>query len=428
MSESRPRPAIDVRAGAYLPDEIRTLRLPPLVPVAQVVPPTTIVDPRRAARDALAPALAERVRAGGRVGLALGSRGLGAYRDLVAGAIDALRAAGLDVFLLPAMGSHGGGTPEGQTKVLRDYGLTELGASVEAADETRVVGRLGDGTPVHASEVAIRADAIVVLNRVKSHTGFRGPVESGLSKMLVVGLGKRAGAAALHAKGYASFADRIGDAREILLASYPPVIGLAIVEDAAGRPARIEAVAGPDFGAREPELLEDAKARTARLPFDELDVLVVERAGKDVSGLGMDPNVTGRHPSGQREPPDPTRIVLLSLTAASEGNAIGMGHADIVTQAFADAIDPLPTWTNAITSTSLAAARLPVVAHDAADGVRLALATCGVVPERARVAWIRDTGHLATFRASRSALDEVDADAHALDELGPAEPAVPEAW
>lgn len=426
MSESRPQPTIDVHAGAYVPDEIRALRLPSLVPVAQVVPLSAIVDPRRAARDVLAPALADRIPAGSRVGLALGSRGLGAYRDIVAGSVEALRAARLEVFLLPAMGSHGGGTPDGQTKVLRDYGLTDLGVPVESADDTRIVGRLGDGTPVHASEVAMRADAIVVLNRVKPHTGFRARVESGLSKMLVVGLGKQAGAAALHARGYSSFGDRIAEAREILLASYPPVIGVAIVEDAAGRPARIEAVPGPAFGAREPTLLEDAKARMARLPFEKLDVLVVERAGKDVSGLGMDPNVTGRHPSGRREPPDPTRILVLSLTTASEGNAIGMGHADIVTQAFADAIDPQPTWTNAITSTSLAAARLPVVANDAADGLRLALATCGVAPERARVVWIRDTGHLAAFRASRSALDEVDLDAHALVELGPDEPALEE--
>jgi hypothetical protein len=427
MTEPRRRPTLHVRAGGYLPDEIRSLRLPDLVPVERAVPPAAIGDPRRAARDALAAVLADRIPAGGRVALALGSRGLGAYRDLVAGALDALRDAGARPFLTPAMGSHGGGTPDGQTRVLREYGLTDLGAPVEADDATRIVARLADGTPVHASQVALGADAIVVLNRVKSHTGFRGRVESGLSKMLVVGLGKRAGAAALHAGGYAGFADRLGEAREALLGAYPPVIGLAVVEDAVGRPARIEAVAGTAIAAREPELLEDAKARMARLPFAKLDVLVVERAGKDVSGLGMDPNVTGRHPSGSREPPDPTRIVLLALTEASEGNAIGMGHADVVTQGFVDAIDPLVTWTNATTSTSLASARLPVVTEDAPDALRLALATCGVAPERARVAWIRDTGHLASFRASRSALDEVDPGAPALVELGPAEPAVPEA-
>jgi len=159
-----------------------------------------------------------------------------------------------------------------------------------------------------------------------------------------------------------------------------------------------------------------------RLPFAKLDLLVVERAGKDVSGLGMDPNVTGRHPSGLHEPPDPTRIALLSLTDASEGNAIGMGHADVVPRAFADAIDPVATWTNAITSTSLAAARLPVVAPDAASCVRLALATCGVQPRHARIAWIRDTGHLSTFRVSDAALAAATAAGETLEPLGPAAP------
>lgn len=413
------RPRVQVVAPAsFVPPEIRSLPLPELIPVARPESPAALRDPRAAAREALSAATSGRLAAGARVALCLGSRGLGRYPELVAGVLDALRAAGAEPFLVPAMGSHGGGTPDGQTRVLRDYGLTGLGAFVAADDATREVGRLGDGTVLHASEVALAADAVVVLNRVKSHTGFRGPVESGLTKMLVIGLGKRPGAAALHARGYDGFADRLEAARAPLLAAYPPLVGLAVVEDAEGRPARVEAVPGERIAEREPALLKEAKARMARLPFAKLDVLVVERAGKDVSGLGMDPNVTGRHPSGRREPPDPTRIALLALTEASEGNANGMGHADVVTRAFADAVDPVATWTNAITSTSLSSARLPVAMPDAATCVRLALATCGAPVADARLAWISDTGHLARFWASPAAIRAAEADGMRLERTG----------
>lgn len=378
--------------------------VPPLLAVRQASRGTPLPDPEAAARQALGSALPSGLPAGARVALALGSRGMGAFPALVAGALAALRDAGLEPFLMPAMGSHGGGTPEGQTQLLHEYGVTGMGAPLLAGDATRHVGTLPDGTDLHASEVALAADLVVVLNRVKSHTGFRGEVESGVSKMLVLGLGKRPGAAALHARGYDGFARRLLHAREALLRIYPPVIGLAVVEDGEGRPARVEALPGPALARREPELLQAAKRNMPLLPFPKLDVLVIERAGKDVSGLGIDPNVTGRHPSGEREPPDPTRIALLALTEASEGNANGMGHADVVTQRFADAVDPVATWTNAITSTSLPSARLPVVMPDTDTCVRLALRTCGVPAAEARVAWIRDTAHLARLRVSAPAL------------------------
>lgn len=426
------RPRIEVHLpGTLLPEEIRTRPVPNLVPVRSRTEAARLGDPRREVRRALGARLDQDGGAdlrGARVGLCLGSRGLGRYDELVAGALDALRERGAEPVLIPAMGSHGGGTPEGQTRVLHDYGLVADGVPVDASDATRVVGRLADGTPLHAAESALALDRIVILNRVKSHTSFRGPVESGLAKMLVVGLGKRPGAAALHARGYGVFAERLLAARDRLLAVYPSPVFVAVVEDALGRPDHVEALGAGDIAEREPDLLTLAKRRMARLPFAKLDLLVVERAGKDVSGLGMDPNVTGRLPSGEREAPDPTRIALLSLTEASEGNANGMGHADVVPLAFADRIDPLATWTNAVTSTSLPSARMPVVVPTRADAVRLALATCGADPDAARIAWIRDTGHLDPFRASRPALDALDpAAASDLEVLGPAEPAPLEA-
>ena len=419
--------AIDVRIpDALLPAAIRTLPVPALVPVRTRRDVAALDDPRACVSEALGARLDEDGASdlrGQRVGLGLGSRGLGAYPELVAGALDALRARGAEPVLLPAMGSHGGGTPEGQTAVLRDYDLLQDGVTVDASDATREVDRLDDGTPLHASEVALGLDRIVLLNRVTSHTSFRGPIESGLAKMLVVGLGKRAGAAALHARGYEGFVERLVAARDRLLDVYPRPTFVAVVEDAGGRPAQVEALLGREIVQREPQLLRDARRRMARLPFAKLDLLVVERAGKDVSGLGMSPNVTGRHPVGDRTPPDPTRIALLSLSDASEGNANGMGLADVVPRSFADRIDPVATWTNVVTSTSLAAARLPVVVPTRADAVRLALATCGAVPADARIAWIDDTGHLDAYRVSPAALVSLPEDGTALEVTGPAAPA-----
>ena len=419
--------AIDVRIpAALLPDAIRELPVPALLPVRSRRDHQPLGDPRASVRDALGARLDEDGASdlsGRRVGVGLGSRGLGAYPELVAGALDALRARGAVPVLLPAMGSHGGGTPEGQTAVLRDYGLLQDGLALDASDASREVGRLDDGTPLHASEAALALDRIVLLNRVKSHTSFRGAVESGLAKMLVIGLGKRAGATALHARGYEGFAERLMAARDRMLDVYPRPTFVAVVEDADGRPAQVEALLGREIVEREPRLLRDAKRRMARLPFAKLDLLVVERAGKDVSGLGMDPNVTGRHPVGDRTPPDPTRIALLSLTDASEGNANGMGLADVVPRSFADRIDPVATWTNVVTSTSLAAARLPVVVPTRADAVRLALATCGVAAADARIAWIEDTSHLTAYRVSPAALASLPLEGTPLDVTGPAETA-----
>jgi len=403
----RERGRIEVHVPeALIPAEIRALRLPALLPVRSPPPSPPLADPRRAVRDALEQVLRSSwtgARPAPRVALALGSRGLGAYASLVAGALDALQAVGARAFLMPAMGSHGGGTPEGQAAVLHEYGLVPPGVEVDADDATRTIGTLPEGVPVHASNVALAADAVVVLNRVKSHTGFRGPVESGLTKMLVIGLGKRPGAAAMHARGYAGFADRLVAAREIARAHYPPTFGVAILEDAMGRPSRVEAHPAEAWDTEEPRLLREAKAQMPRLPFEKLDLLVVERAGKDISGLGMDPNVTGRFAGGAPAAPDPTRVALLALTPASEGNASGMGHADVVPASFAASVDPVPTWMNAITSTSLGSARMPMVTPDARICVQVALATCGVRPEAARIAWIRDTASLAAFHVSHAA-------------------------
>lgn len=381
--------------------------LPELVPMRTPARGEPLTDPAAALRDALSRAEASRALPdGGRVAIAVGSRGMHALRPLVGELVRVLRRAGCTPFLVPAMGSHGGATAEGQRRVLGEYGLLDLGVPVEADLAVREVGRLADGTALHASEAALAADALILVNRVKSHTGFHGEIGSGLTKMLVVGLGKDAGARALHARGYDGFADRLVEARPVLLRTYPRALGLATVENARGEICRVEALPASAWAEREPELLREAKARMPRLPFEKLDVLVVARGGKDVSGLGIDPNVTGRHPDGRREAPDPTRIVWLALTPGSEGNANGMGFADVVTRRFAEAVDPQATWINAATSTLLESVRLPAAMPDDATAVRLALRTCGAAPGAARVALVRDTAHLETVWVSERLVEE----------------------
>lgn len=385
------------------------VQIPPLERVALARPVAPIVDAYAETRNGVTTEALHGtgsiggIPRGSKVGIVLGSRGLGAYRDLVRGVVDALVEHGCVPTLVPAMGSHGGGTPEGQRSVLADYGLADLGAAIDADDRTDVVGRTIDGCDVFVSTVARRMDALVVLNRVKAHTGFRGEIESGPSKMLALGLGKREGAASLHALGYANFSRRLAEARDLVLTVYPPTWAVAVVEGPTGDPASIDVMPAAHLSAREPVLLNAAKRWMPTLPFDKLDVLVIERAGKDVSGLGMDPNVTGRHAEGPATAPDPTRIVWLALTEASEGNANGMGFADVVTRRFADAVDPVATWTNAVTSTNVGAARHPIVAESEDDAVRIALATCRVPPGEARVARIRDTAHLAHIWVSAAA-------------------------
>lgn len=382
--------------------------LPELGRCAVDAPVERLEDPAEAARGELA-RVTHALPAAGRVAIAVGSRGIGDQRPAVAAVIDAVRAAGAEPILVPAMGSHGGATPEGQTRVLEDAGLTDLGALVDASMEVREAGRTPEGTPYYVSRAAADADAVVLVNRVKPHTGFRGAIESGLAKMLVVGLGKDAGARSQHAAGYDGFAARLAAARDALRPAYRLAFGLVLVENARGETAHVEAIPPSRWAEREPELLADARARMARLPFEKLDVLIVARAGKDVSGVGMDPNVTGRWGDRAGTAPDPTRIALLRLTPGSEGNANGMGLADVVPQRFLADVDPDATWINAATSRSPVSGRLPMVMPDEATAVRLALRTGATPGREARVVLLRDTAHVTSLYANEAAVASADA-------------------
>jgi hypothetical protein len=353
------------------------------------------------------------------VAVAVGSRGIAGIDRIVRALVEALAGTGRRVFVVPAMGSHGGATAEGQLEVLAHLGITEatVGAPIRSSMETVEIAAVtsphGGRVPVYTDAIAWRdADAVIPVNRIKPHTGFRGPVESGLCKMLAIGLGKHDGAARLHREGYGVFDSLVLQAARAVLAIGRVPFGLAVVENAYEEAAVMEAVPGPDIVAREQTLLEKARSLMPGLPVPRVDVLVVERFGKNISGVGMDPNVTGRGELGVALPgfrgPDIERIVVLSLTPETEGNAHGIGLADIITQDVFDGIDRRTTWTNTLTAGSLACGRIPVALPSDALAVAAAADTVpGMQPEDARVVRIKDTLSLSEIAVSENLLEAV---------------------
>ncbi len=360
-------------------------------------------------------ALAERVRArlaelaparGSTVAIGVGSRGISPIVGVLETLIAELRGVGASPFIVPAMGSHGGGTAEGQAGVLADYGIDErtLGVPVRATMDTVEVGRTASGAVVHLDAAAAAADGIVVIGRVKPHTSFRGPVESGLSKMLVIGFGNRAGAESIHAH---PLAEIIPAAADVAAARANIWFGVALVENAFDRPYLLEIVEGGRFVETDRRLLEVANGVLPRIPLDRLDLLIVDRIGKNISGTGMDPNVIGmwrRLPELPRAP-DYGWIAALGLTEASHGNGAGVGMADMVSRKLVDANDPAATAANILTSMGLRLGNIPLTLPTDREayetGLWLARRTAGPAP---RVGRIANTLELETFWLSESTL------------------------
>jgi hypothetical protein len=335
---------------------------------------------------------------GSTVAITAGSRGIHDKPAVLAAAVDALQERGLEPFVFPAMGSHGGATAAGQRETLAALGITEesVGCEIRSSMAVETVGEDAMGRPVYAAEDALAADAVLPANRVKPHTDFRGAVESGLSKMAVIGLGKHRGAESLHNAAIATdFADVITDRMDVLLAETPIVGGVALVENANDRAAHVEGIDGAAIPDREPELLDLAAEHLPELPVDDLDMLVLDEIGKEVSGTGMDTNVVGRYYfHGEAEPdrPSVTRIYARSLTDPSHGNALGMGLADFAHRDLVADVDFQDTYVNIVTSGEPRRAKLPFVVPDDATALVLACSTTGVAaPEELRVAQIPNT-------------------------------------
>jgi len=367
-----------------------------------------------------------RLRIDSRIGVTVGSRGIARYPDLISLVSRSLIAAGCTANLISSMGSHGGATSEGQRSLLAHLGITEesIGAPVLTDMDVVELGRTPSGLIAYCDRNAAECDGILVVNRVKPHTGFSEPFGSGLLKMLAVGLGKVPGASQIHRQGPAQMARAIEEIAQVFLDSGKVIGGLAIIEDAHGEIAKIVPVRPEEMIAKERELFREAKGLLPRLPVDDLDLLIVDEMGKNYSGSGMDVNVIGRwRLPGMPEPETPRikRIVALRLSPESEGNAQGVGLADFVTRRLVDAIDPVATYTNAITSTFVERAFIPITLSSDREAIETALASLSIRdPAEARLARIRNTLHLDEVWLSAPLLAEV-AGRPGID-VGPLEP------
>jgi hypothetical protein len=356
------------------------------------------------------------VRRGMTVAVGGGSRGLTGRVELLRGTIRALRELGAEPFVVPAMGSHGGGTDVGQSDMLASLGVTaeSVGADIRSSMTTVEIARTPSGMPLYLDEHAASADAILPVNRVKPHTCFRGPVESGCTKMAVVGFGKQPGAAQIHSCGPIEMRDRLLDGISTLRATGRLLGGVASVESGSGSVVSVAALRAAEVGAQAEEALT-VKARDLIpvLPFDDVDVLIVEEGGKDISGTTMDPNVIGRfwvEGLADLTSPRVRTIVLLGITENSAGNVLGIGLADFIPVAVAESIDWAKTYLNCFTAgpSGVRRSRMPMVLPDEEACIKAALSMCGRdlnLPKR--VVRIRSTLHLTSCQVSEALLNEL---------------------
>ncbi len=419
-----------MRIAFDVPEEIlRHLLDPvPIPPMARVrydmATPAPIDDISTAVRAAVRQGDADgSIKADRRIAIGVGSRGIGRLPEIVAALVAELRVCGADPFIVPTMGSHGGATAKGQEAVLTHLGITQerVGAPIHSSMETVEVGRAEDGTPVRIDRLALAADGIVFVARVKPHTAFHGTHESGLAKMVAIGLGKQEGAAVCHARGFGEMAHTVPDLAAVAIARAPIRFGLAVLENAHDHPFKIVGVPAARLLADEPALLEEARRAMARIPFDTLDVLVIDSIGKNISGDGADPNITGRYPTPYATGgPHVNKQVILDLADASGGNANGVGTADFTTVRLAQKMDFGQTYPNALTSTVARPVALPMVLPSDRHALAAALLTCNAVGREPRLMRIANTLRLGDFSVSTALLDDVARDPALRVVAGPA--------
>ena len=347
------------------------------------------------------------------IAITVGSRGITGMVSIIRALVQELKTFDGEPFIVPAMGSHGGATDEGQIKILASYGITEdsIGAPIRSSMEVVEVSQLDDGTPLYTDRLAYEADAIIIANKIKPHADFKANYESGLVKMLSIGLAKHKGAVTLHRHGFDQFHDILPRVAEVLLDRLPVLFGLAILENAFDELMSLEIIPTEKILSREKELLKISKRSIGRLLFPEIDLLIIDEIGKNISGEGMDPNVTGRPGSGLPgfNAPEIQKIVVLDITPQSHGNGVGIGLADISTRNCIEKIDLGAVYTNAITATILNPAKLPIIMNSDRDALAVALKTCNrITPETARIVRIKNTLELHRIWVSPVMLDELE--------------------
>lgn len=373
------------------------------------------------------PEVRARIKPGMTIAVGCGSRGIANIAEAARQVVAELKALGARPFIFPAMGSHGGATAEGQREVLEGYGITEefVGCPIHSQMEVVEVGKLDSGMPVYMDKLAAAADGVVVVCRVKPHTNFRAPIESGIVKMITIGMGKIIGATELHTQGMDMFGTLLPEAAKLIMSRKNVLLGVAMVENAADETAIIEAVPGDQIFDREPVLQAKAKEMMARLQFDEIDVLIVEKIGKNISGSGMDPNITGRNCRfvEWNMKPMVKKIAVLGLTPETHGNATGVGGADVITMRLYKELDIGKTYANVITSTYLDGAAIPIIMNTDQDAIRLAVKTVvRVKPEDTKIVRIANTLEVMDIHVSEPMLPFIQANPSMFEIVGELEP------
>ena len=350
---------------------------------------------------------------GKRIAVTVGSRGIPDNDVIVRTICDQLKSWGAEPFVVPAMGSHGGGTVEGNLEILTGYGITEenIGVPILASMDVVQIGELDDGnnTPVYCDRNAAEADGIVVYNKVKPHTDFKGEHESGLLKMMAIGLAKHKGCSALHRRGFDTFAENIPKAAKLFLSKMNVVFAVGVVQNAYDEISDIRVYPHDEVVAGDKELLKIAKARFPRFRFDNIDLLVIDQIGKDISGEGADPNVTGRGFMPYFKDDFHTRrLFIRGLSEKSHFNACGLGLADITTRRCLNTVDWESTWVNITTNLMIDGAKIPLYQNNDYEAMRLALKTCPRIEyEKARIVRVHDTLSLNEFEVSAALAEEL---------------------
>jgi len=393
---------------------------PRLATIRQPVPMAPLADVAQAVRDELARIdLRTRVAPGARIAVAAGSRGITDYALIVKTVVEELRAFGAEPFIFPAMGSHGGATAEGQREILAEYGISEqtLNVPVRPAMDVQTLGTTTEGVEVVWSSEALQADGVIVINRIKPHTDFQSDsIGSGVLKIMVVGLGKRAGAAAYHvASTRFGYEQMLRSIAHVVLQNAPIVGGFGIVENQLHQTARIAALLPETMETGEAELFREASRLMPKLPVDDIDLLIVDRIGKNISGAGMDPNITGRWVHGYTSMlggkggsgPHVRRLLVRDLTPETHGNGIGIGLADITTTRLVNALDTKKTYINALTSLTPNCAKIPIHFESDREAISMALGSLAMAdPSTAKIVRIADTLTLDRLEISEEVLGQ----------------------
>lgn len=350
---------------------------------------------------------------GKKVCIAIGSRGINNISSIATQIVKEVKQYGGEPFIIPAMGSHGGATPRGQKELLEGYGINEdkVGAPIISSLDVEFLGKTKESIPVFTSKDALNADGVILVNRVKPHTAFHGDIESGLIKMSVIGMGKQKGAELCHKMGFNNFSEKLKNMSRIVFSHVPVVLGVAILENAYDETADIRALAPSEFFTEEPKLLKTAKSLMPQILLNNLDILVVDELGKDISGDGMDPNITGRFASDYvKSDFKVNRIVVLGLTRATDGNANGIGVADITTSRVLKDTDFTKGYINSITAAIPSTVRLPMVMPNDYEAIKTAIKTANNLDydgRKSRIVRIKNTLSLKNIYVSESLIEDV---------------------